>query len=37
MLKDILKIYLIEQKIQITNMSDTSLTVIYHVMALTVL
>jgi hypothetical protein len=37
--KEILKIYLIEQKIyiQITKMSDASITVIYHSMSLTVL
>ena len=37
--KEILKIYLIEQKIyiHITKMSDASITVIYHSMTLTVL
>jgi hypothetical protein len=37
--KEILKIYLIEQKIQITKMSDMSITVIYHAtcMSLTLL
>ena len=37
--KEILKIYLIEQKIYIpiTKMSDTFITVIYHAMSLTVL
>ena len=34
--KEILEIYLIEQKIQITKMSDTSITVIYHIMSPTV-
>jgi len=37
--KETLKIYLIEQKIhiKITKMSDTSITVIYHTMSLTIL